>query len=136
MADLSLDLSPALLGSPAYGDLKLTDGDLTLTDDVDPRGTHTVAQLITQRLRFFLGSWFLNTDEGVPYYQQILVRDPDPATVDGLLRECILGTPGVAALQSYDSRTDRARRTMTVRFVVTAADGRTLTGQVPIATST
>lgn len=136
MADLSLELNPSFIGSPAYGDLKLISGDLVLTNDSDPRGTHNVAQLITQRLRFFLGSWFLNTDEGVPYYQQILVRDPDPATIDGLLRECILGTPGVAALQSYDSRTDRASRTMTVRFVVTAADGNTLTGQVPIATST
>jgi len=132
MTDLSLDFDQQLLGTPAYGDLKLVNGDLQLTNDANPQGTDSIIQLTMQRLRLFLGEWFMDTQDGLPWYQQILVKNTDKATVDGLLRDCILSTPGVSALLAYNSSQDKSRRTMTVSFTILTATGKRLDGSVPI----
>ena len=133
MADLSLNYSEKLLGQEGYGDLLLTNGDLTLTNDVDPAGTDPTIQNVTQRLKLFLGEAFMRLDAGVPWYQQILVKNADPAAVDGILRDTILGTPGVVALTSYVSQQDRAARRYTVRFSILTATGKRIASTVPIA---
>lgn len=133
MSDLSLDFDAQLLGTPAYADLKIVDGDLQLTSDANPQGTDSVIQFTMQRLRLFLGEWFMNTQDGVPWYQQILVKNADKATVDGLLRDCILATPGVTALLSFQSTQDRSKRIMTVSFTILTAMGKRLSSSVPVS---
>lgn len=133
MSDLSLDFSEELLGQPSYGDLLLTNGDLTMTKDVDPAGTDPTIQNVTQRLKTFLGELFLNLEAGVPWYQQILVKNADSSSVDGILRDTILSTPGVVALTSYVSQQDRAARRYTVRFSILTATGKRIASTVPIA---
>lgn len=133
MADLSLDFSKELLGEPGYGDLLMVKGDLTLTSDVNPAGTDPTIQNVTQRLKLFLGEAFMALGAGVPWYQQILIKNADPATVDGLLRDCILGTPGVVALTSFVSSQDRVARTYTVRFSILTATGKRIASTVPVS---
>lgn len=111
--DLSLDLDPA---SPAYRDLLLADGDLVLTNDADARGTNPTLQSIMQRLRLFRGEWFLNTSVGVPYYQQILVKNPNRAAIDLAIQSTIISTPGVGRLISYASRFTTANRLIAISF--------------------
>lgn len=132
MSDLSLAFDKELIGTPAYGDLRIAAGDLILTNDADPNGTDATIQFVMQRLRLFLGEAFMDVTDGLPWYQQILVKNADKSVVDGLLRDCILGTPGVTGLLDFDSTQDRARRTMTVTFTVLTAMGKRLNAQVPI----
>jgi hypothetical protein len=58
-------------------------GDLALSDLGDAFIRTTLADEFAQRLRvrlsFFKGEWFLNLDEGMPYYQLILVKGPRAA---------------------------------------------------------
>jgi len=133
MADLSLNYDPDLLGTPAYGDLKMVNGDLVLTNDVDQNGTDSTLQSVCQRLRLYLGEWFMNTSAGVPWYQQILVKNANPSHIDGLLRDCILGTPGVVALLAYSSTANHAQRSFHVTFTIQTAAGGRLTATVPVA---
>lgn len=134
MSDLSLNYDPTLIGQKGYGDLLLHQGDLTLTADVNPAGTDSVIQFVTQRLKLYLGEWFMNTSDGLPWYQQILVANADKSVVDGLLRDCILGTPGVTTLLSYTSHQDLGKRTMTVSFSILTATGAHISAQVPMTT--
>lgn len=134
MTDISLQLDPALIGSSEYGDLLFKDGDLVLTSDSNPQGTNFVLQNVCQRLRFFLGNWFMNTGAGVPWFQQILVKNADQGKIDAILRNCILGTPGVAAMTSYSSQADRLQRRFTVRFAIRDATGNVLATAVAITT--
>ena len=48
----------------ATGDLVLRDGDVLLIDNAE-----RVAQQILITLRFWLGEWFLNTKDGIPYLE-------------------------------------------------------------------
>lgn len=97
--------------------LKITNGDLVLTSQGD-----AVRQHLLQRLRTFRGEWFLDLSEGVPYYQDILVKNPNPDVVDGVLKEVILTTPGVDELLTFELDYDQATRRLTLDFSVRVLD--------------
>lgn len=113
MADLSLDLTKQ---SSTQNDLLVIDGDLVLTSDANPLGTNNVLQDILTRLRFMLGEWFMDTSQGLPWFQQILVKNPDLSKIDAIFQNTILGTPGVITLISYDFDPDLSARTLEVEF--------------------
>lgn len=135
MSDLSLNYSPELQGQPGYGDLLVHNGDLVLTSDVNASGTDPTIQNVTQRIRFFLGEWFLNLEAGLPWLQQVLVKGAEPSTVDGLLRDTILGTPGVVALTAFQSNQDPSKRIYSVAFTILTASGRRISSAVPVTVS-
>jgi hypothetical protein len=111
--DISLDLNAA---SASHRDLLLVSGDLVLTSDANPSGTHPILQSILQRLRMFRGEWFLNTSLGMPYYQQILIKRPNRAVVDLAIQSTILATPGVARLTNYSATFIQANRIASIAF--------------------
>lgn len=122
--DISLQLNEALIGTPAYRDLIIGgNGDLVLTQDANPDGTEPVAQQVTQRLRFIAGEWFMNTDLGVPYYQQILGQRGKTAAFEAVLQNTVLSTPGVISLLTWTTTVDGAKRIMTVSFVAQTTSG-------------
>lgn len=109
MSDIALNLN---------GDALITGGSLSLVDGVD-----AVAQLLNQRLRFFLGEWFLGLDKGIPYFEKIFQKNPDPGVVDSLLKDTILGTPGILRLLTFDIVLDTATRVMTVAGSAVSSTG-------------
>ncbi len=58
------------------------DGDLYLTSNGDVSLTDSVRQAILIRLRWFLGEWIFNTSFGMPYYSQILIKNPNTAVIE------------------------------------------------------
>lgn len=123
MSDISLNLNAANIGTDAYRDLLIANNDLVLTSDVNPDGTDPVLQDIVQRIRFFLGEWFLDNTQGVPWLQEILVKGFDQGAADSYIQETILGTLGVQALLTYGSRFDAGRRKLTLQFSVKTQNG-------------
>lgn len=102
-----------------------TDGDLDIQNGVLVRieGADEVAQRIRQRLRTFYGEWFLNLTAGVPYFEAILVKNPDRTTVDALFKKAILETPGLLELTKFELQLDTSDRTLTVSIAGRATDG-------------
>jgi len=126
VADLSLNLDAGRLHGGSLYDLKMVNGDFVLTDDsgaTTGAATNGILQQLVTRLRWFLGEWFLNVDGGTPWLQQILRHDADPSTVDALLQEVILGTPGVLVLTAYSGEANLAKRTYRVSFTVKTTAG-------------
>jgi hypothetical protein len=99
-------------------DLIVKDGDLMLLDNAE-----RVAQQILITLRFWYGEWFLNTAEGVPYLEYILVKNPNLAHVRQVLTEAIESVPGVVSLDSMDFEYDRQGRTLAVDYSATTDYG-------------
>jgi len=120
MADISLDLNKA---SSTYKDYILYQNDLVLTTDADSNGTNNILQDILQRMSFFLGEWFLDNTFGVPWYQQILVKNPDNSKIDILLLNVILNTPGVQLVSTYKFTPNLSARTLTVQFNAQTTSG-------------
>lgn len=102
----------------ADGDLEVKNGSLHLTN-----GDEAVKQHLQQRLRTFLGEWFLDLDVGVPYFQDILVKNPNVNQVDGILKQTILTTPGVVELISFTMNFDSTARALSVEFEYTSYSG-------------
>jgi len=77
-------------------DLKITNNSLTLTDGAD-----AIRQHLENKLRTFLGEWFLDVDVGVPYFQEILKKRPSFQAVSQALKAAIIETPGVIELTFF-----------------------------------
>lgn len=121
MADISLDLSNPTLST--YKDLLILENDLVLTSDADPDGTQPVLQDILQRLSFFLGEWFMDNTQGLPWFQQILIKNPDQSKIDALFLNTIMGTPGVIQVNAYSFTVNSTQRILSVSFNALSTSG-------------
>jgi hypothetical protein len=122
---MNLKLTPADevdVDNPVEGDLHLSSGDVVWLgkDGFDPA---EFAQRIRCRLRMFKNEWFLNTDEGVPYFDEIFEKGITDGRVVSIIQGVIVGTPGVvSAFVTIDDR-DRAARTISVSFEAELENG-------------
>lgn len=103
MTDFALD--------SVTNDLDLSTGDLRFVTGAD-----AVAQHLLVRLRLFHGEWFYDLRVGIPYYEQILLKNPNLVAITGIFRQAIASTPGVDELQRIDLDFDRAARTLSLDF--------------------
>ncbi len=108
--DLAIDITTQ--------DLELVDGDLSLVEGLD-----AISQSIKQRLQFFLGEWFLSTNDGVPWFQSIFVKSTNLLLVEAILRDRVLATPGILELNSFNFDYDNITRKLSVRFNATTING-------------
>lgn len=113
MSDLLQVLTP---GTGDYCDLAVVNGELQLVD-----GNAEVQQLLTQRLRTFLGECLLDTSLGIPYIQQIFQKGIGQDVLEGIFRQAITETPGVLSI--VDFTLDLTVRDLTIRFTAQTTNG-------------
>lgn len=92
-------------------------------------GAECIIQRIRMRFRWFLGEWFLDLREGVPYFQDILVKNPDLNLIQFIFRRVLTLTPGIKSVQSFDLVHDKSSRNLSVSFVATLVDGGIITAE-------
>ena len=102
MADLALDIE---------GDLLVTDDALSLVE-----GDDALVQNLVIRFQLFLGEWFLDTRIGVPYFGEILIKNPDLSRVRGIFRQVVLTTSGIESIEEFNLNFERSDRKLTVAF--------------------
>ena len=90
------------------GDLDLSTGDIQMTDDL--------AQKVAIRLRWFLEEWRLGPKLGLPYFQTILVKNPDIAAITRAIRSEIMKVDGIAGVSELNVSVDPQNRSMKCRF--------------------
>jgi hypothetical protein len=110
--------------STSTHDIVFVNGELTTVSDLD-----AIAQHVKIRLLFFKGEWELNLDEGVPYWTDVLVVGPDLRAIESLLRQVVLGTPGISSIVSFSIDHDRSARTLSLVFEAITTDGLVLTSE-------
>ena len=71
-----------------------------------------VGQIAGSRLALWLGQWFLDTSQGMPWATKVLGKYTGD-TRDAAIQAQILGTPGVLKIASYASQLDRETREFT-----------------------
>lgn len=89
-------------------DLALDDAGnlMTVTD------AHAVGQHVRQRLRTHRGEWFLDTQAGVPWLDQVLGRQYDPTLAEAVIKAEIAATAGVTGISGFSARFDATRRAL------------------------
>lgn len=92
-------------------DLVIENGKLLLTSGID-----AVRQRLSQRLGLFLAEWFLDRRRGLPYIQQVFVKNPNPVVIDTVFKREILAEPNVTKLLSFSLDLETTTRLLTVTF--------------------
>lgn len=99
--DIMLDREGDLYISPA--------GDIALGD--------SVAQKIAVRLKWFEGEWRWDREEGLPYREALLVKDPDTDYFESAAREKIFEVEEVTEVREVSLSFDKRTRRADLRFV-------------------
>lgn len=110
-----MTLGPDLILDPQTHDLDLQGGDLVLDADV--------AQAVSIRLQFVRGEWFLNRLQGVPFYEQIFIKNPNLSHVSAIFRQTIIDTPGVNQILEFSFDFDTDTRTFTLDWAADTDQG-------------
>ena len=105
-------------------DLDLTDNTLTLIE-----GVQRVTQNLLIRLRAFRGEWYLDRNFGLPFYEKILVKNPDGGLIRSLFKAVIIGTEDVLELTRFEAEFDSSTRQLSITFTCETAFG-TVSGEV------
>lgn len=108
-------MATAFKTSEDTNDITFTNGSITLVT-----AAAQVAQNVEENLSFFKGEFFLDLEQGVPYWQEFFVRPLDLLYIEFTLRDVILATPGVVSIDTFNLEFDKTTRKATVAtFVVT-----------------
>ena len=79
-------------------------------------GPEYAAQKIRQRLMFIRGEWFLDSRKGMPWFEEILVKNPDLRQVQARVRDCILSVPGITKCDIVEAKFDPITRNLTLAY--------------------
>lgn len=82
------------------------------------RDDEATAQSVRTRLMLLAGEWFLDTDAGVPYLQEIMVKPANLPLAESVIKQTILETEGVAELRAFSMNYDRETRRLTIQATV------------------
>lgn len=105
-------VATSLLGiklDPLTGDVSFDDDELGSID-----GSEYALQKVQQRLKFFLGEWFLDARQGMPYYRDVLVKNPNRDVVRSDFRRAILSVPGITVVRRLEIAIATATRELSV----------------------
>jgi len=108
--DLKIDLDTS--------DLVLENYDFALVDD-----NERVRQQLHIRLLTFQGEWYLNTNFGVPYFENILGKQIDRALIESVIKAEIMKVADVLEITSFEMEIDASVRSLTVEFSVMTTFG-------------
>lgn len=93
-----------------------------------------IQQRISQVLKSIAGEWFLDLDYGLPYFEQVLVKNPNIPQVTDLFRRAILSIQGVSSVERLSVSFDTAARQLRVDWVASTDLG-LLVGSESITTT-
>ncbi len=65
------------------------EGDMIITEQGDILLEGSVAQKINTRLRWFEGEWRWDVEEGLPYFEDLFIKNPDTDAFESRIREKI-----------------------------------------------
>lgn len=107
-------------------------GDLFVSGDGDIVLAESVAQKVRIRLRWLKGEWRWDVDEGLPYLDMLLVKNPDTDGFESEARAKIFEVEEVVDVRDVRIDVDPRTRRATMGYEA-ATDYETLKGEEEIA---
>ena len=78
----------------------------------------SVAQRVKTRLLLLFNEWFLDTDAGVPYLQDVAIKPANLPLAEAVVKQAILDTDGILEIRSFTITLDPNTRRLTVQATV------------------
>ncbi|MCY6395077.1 hypothetical protein [Actinobacillus pleuropneumoniae] len=99
-------------------DLAVKNGQLVLVS-----GANKKAQQIKIALLTFAEEWFLDNTVGLPYFNDILVKNAERSKVENVFRKAILSVENVLSVKAISLFLDRKNRMLSVHFEADTSEG-------------
>ena len=104
-------------------DIFLTaDGDIYISEAGDISLTDSIRQAARIRLLWFLGEWRFWPDTGVPYFEEILIKNPNIERLRWIIRDEVVSVDGVIDVRNIRIDINKAKRTAMVSLDIVLAD--------------
>lgn len=87
-------------------------------------------QAVNIALKFFLGEWFLDQSVGVPWFQDIFIKNPNPAAIQAIIRSTILAVPGITSVSNVTISSPGQARSIKISWAATGNLGQLVQGTV------
>lgn len=98
-------------------DLKLdAGGDLELSETGDVLVTDSIVQAVRIRLLWFSGEWRLMPMLGFPYFESLLVKNPNEAKLRHLIQETVMSVDGVTDVPDVSFSMDKRTRLSSINI--------------------
>ncbi len=108
-------------------DIQILNGDLALVSEVEE-----LQQRLLTRLRWFYGEYVFDTSNGMRYFEDILVKNPNLPNIENLLKSIISETDGVNKILSFKLEYDPKQRTASIFFEVDTVYGNLNVENLPL----
>lgn len=102
----------------ANGDIAVINGDFAVVADAP-----AVKQGIQVRTQMFTGDCYINLDVGVPWREDVLIKDPDPNLVREVIGARIASVPDVLNVAGAELSIDGATREGSIGYQVDSVYG-------------
>lgn len=89
-----------------------------------------ICQRVKCRLQTFRGECYLDRNMGVPYFKEVMKKNPDLGKVRSLLAATIVGVEGVKSLEELKIKFDASTREYKVIFRALADNGNVVNGEI------
>lgn len=96
-----------------------TEKNLRLTDSL----TEFVSQKIENKLLFFKEEWFLDYEKGIPYFENIFIKNPDINLINSIFLREIRTINEIEEILKFEIEYNSQSRTFNIDFEVKATDG-------------
>jgi hypothetical protein len=94
------------------------DSDVIINEEGDIQLTDSIRQSVLVHLRWFFQEWRFSPPFGVPYFEEILVKNPDIERIKSILRDECLTVYGVLDVQNisvdYNTHSREANFTFSI----------------------
>lgn len=91
-------------------DIEFINGQLAFTNE-----SESLIQRIRQRVSTFRGEWFLDESLGIPYFEDIFIKDYDLSRIEAIYINELQRIDGVAEILSLDIAVDDKKRELSIQ---------------------
>ena len=104
-------------------DILLTgDGDIEITFTGDITLTQSIRQAVLIRLRWFFNEWRFDPQAGFPYYEEVLIKNPNMPKIKSLIRSEVMSVDGVIDAKNIEIIADNQKRRADVSFIIQTSE--------------
>ena len=106
-------------------------GDLYISETGDIALGNSVSQKIRIRLLWFEGEWRWDTGEGLPYFSDLFIKNPDTDAFESLIRTKIFEVEEVTDVKDVEVNFDGRTRKAVIKYTA-LTDSETIKDEVTL----
>jgi hypothetical protein len=93
-------------------------GDIYVGDTADISIKHSIRQDVKIRLQWFFDEWRFNPEAGIPYFEEVFLKNPNTDVIAQIFREEATKAEGVKEITNVSVVVDSKSRTATIKFTI------------------